>query len=178
MTTGQLISLAAAGVVLGCGGAGTEARDVANRFWEASREGDVELVRTLVASGGEAKINEPDDDSTPFGDYSLGEVTVEDGVAAVATTLEGMQGAESREVAFNTYLVREAGDWKVDLDRTTNDMMRVMLGVTMEQLGEMMGEAVGKAMGGMAEGLQEGMEAMGDALGEAVEKANKENEKR
>jgi len=178
----QIIALAATGILVSCSGASDEAHDVADMFWEASRVGDTELVRSLVASGSQAKVNEPENRDAPFGDYALGDVSIEDGVAAVETTVEGIEGSTTREVEFNTFLIQEDGTWKVDLDRTTNDMMRVMLGVTMEQLGEMMGEAMGKAMEGMvegmAEGMKEGMEAMGEAMNQAADTVRKENRER
>ena len=182
MNARQIFALAATGILLSCGGASDAARDVADTFWQASRDGDTEVVRSLVASGSKAKVNEPVDGDAPFGDYALGDVSIEDGVAGVETTVEGMDGSTMGEVQFKTFLIQEDGAWKVDLDRTTSDMMRVMLGVTMEQLGEMMGEAMGKAMEGMvegmAEGMKEGMEAMGEAMNEAADTSNKEHRER
>ena len=176
------IALIAAGLLTSCGAEPNAALDVAHRFWEASRAGDTETVRNLIASSSRAQVNEPEDGEEPFGDYVLGDVVIEDGVAAVETTLRGMKGSTTEEVQFNTFVIQESDEWKVDLDRTTNDMMRVMLGVTMEQFGEMMGEAMGEAMKGlaegMAEGMREGVEEMGEVMKQATDSSKKENRER
>ncbi|UCD23584.1 MAG: hypothetical protein JSW51_11155, partial [Gemmatimonadota bacterium] len=87
MNTRRFFALVAAVMLVSCSVASNEVREVADRFWDASQAGDTETVRSLVASGSQAKVNEPDDGESPFGDYALGQVSIEDGVASVETTL-------------------------------------------------------------------------------------------
>jgi len=104
---------------------------------------------------------------SPFGDYSLGEVELHRERALVPTTITDMSGLAPGELEFKTVLVKRNHVWWVDLDNTMGDMMRVMLGITLEQLGEAMGEAVGTAMG-------KAMEGMADAMNEAMKQAQPE----
>ena len=158
--------LAAALLATACG-AGEGPGAVAEAFWTASKEGDIERAKTYVAEGSKATMNNSGD-SQSLGDFSLGEVTVDGDRATVETDVE----AEEMELAFQTVLVRQEGDWKVDLDATTDEMMRSLFGTTMgdftKKMGEAMGEAVGETMKAVAEGMAEGLEAVGEALTDSM----------
>jgi tetratricopeptide (TPR) repeat protein len=158
-----MFGLLTGALLVGCGGAADDARDVAQSFWEASRDGDVERARSYVSESSAAKINEQDDESG-VGEVAIGEARIEEGVALVETTISGMDEDMPMGVEFETVLVREEGAWKVDLDRTTGNMMKSMLGVSLNAVAEEMGKALGEAMGQMVEGMQEGFESMADSL--------------
>jgi len=150
----------------GCG-TGDGPGAVAEAFWTASKEGDIELAKTYVAEGSKATMNNSGD-SQSLGDFSLGEVTVDGDRATVETNV----AAKEMELAFQTVLIRQEGDWKVDLDATTDEMMRSLFGTTMgdftKKMGEAMGEAVGETMKAVAEGMAEGLEAVGEALTDSM----------
>ncbi len=163
--------LTAAFLAMACGAA-NDPRDVAEAFWSASKEGDVELAKSYIAEGGNATIKDPKESGSSVGEFSLGETTIDGERATVETTVE-TTGAQAMELAFQTVLVSREGSWKVDLDQTTDEMMKSLFGTTMGDLTKQMGEAIGDAMGdamkGMAEGMAEGLKSMGDALGDSLQ---------
>ena len=142
-------------------------RSLAEAFWTASKEGDAELARSYIVEGGSATINE-DASGSSISEFSLGETAIVGDRATVETTIVST-GEQATEVAFNTVLVQQNEGWKVDLDETTDEMMKSLLGTTMGEFTEQMGEAMGEAMKGMADGMAEGLEAMGKALGDSLE---------
>ena len=140
---------------------------VAQAFWTASKEGDIDRAKTYVAEGGKATMSNPENKS--LREFSLGEVTVDGARATVETTVT----AEETELAFETVLIRQEGDWKVDLDATTDEMMKSLFGTTMgeftKKMGEAMGEALGESMKAVTKGMAEGLQAMGKALADSLE---------
>ncbi len=157
-------------------GAANDPRDVAEAFWSASKAGDVELAKSYIAEGGNATIKDPDESGSSVGEYSLGESTVDGERATVETTIVST-GEQAMEIAFQTVLVSREGDWKVDLDQTTDEMMKSVLGTTMgelaKQMGQAMGDAMGGAMKGMAEGMAEGLKAATQTLGDSLKAARR-----
>ena len=143
---------------------------VAEAFWTAGKEGDTELAKSYIVEGGTATITE-DQSGSSIGEFSLGETAIEGDRATVETTIVST-GEQETEIAFNTVLVQRDDGWKVDLDETTDEMMKSVLGTTMgeltEKMGQAMGDAMGEAMKGMADGMAEGLEAMGQALGDSL----------
>ena len=95
-------------------------------------------------------------------------MTVDGDRATVETTV----AAEEMELAFETVLIRQEGDWKVDLDATTDEMMKSLFGTTMgeftKKMGEAMGEALGESMKAVTKGMAEGLQAMGEALTDSL----------
>ncbi len=145
--------------------------ETAEAFWLASQQGDVERARELVLPSGSAEIKEPGEGGTGIGDFSLGDAEVDGDEATVATTLYGL-GENDMEISFSTVLAREDGEWLVDLDRTTSEMTRALLGTTLEEVAEGMGRAMGEAMGQVVEGFAEGMQAAGESLSAGLERRN------
>ena len=158
--------LAAALLVAGCGSANGPG-DVAEAFWTASKAGDIELAKTYVADGAKATMNNPGE-SQSLREFSLGDVTLDGDRATVGTTV----ASEEMELAFETVLIRQESDWKVDLDATTDEMMKSLFGSTMgdltKKMGEAIGDAVGESMKAVAKGMAEGLEAMGETLADSL----------
>ncbi len=153
-------------------GAADDPRVVAEAFWTASKEGNMELAKSYMAEGGNATIQDPDESGSSVGDFSLGETTIDGERATVETTVE-MTGEHAMELAFQTVLVSRDGSWKVDLDQTTDEMMKSLFGTTMgdltKKMGQAMGDAMSEAMQGMAEGMAEGLKAAAQTLGDSLE---------
>ena len=101
---------------------------VAEAFWTASKDGDAALATSYIVEGGRATIKE--ESSSTIGEFTLGETAIEDDRATVETTVVST-GEREMEVAFNTVLIRQNDGWKVDLDETTDEMMKSVLGTTM-----------------------------------------------
>lgn len=174
----RMVSLAGLGLFMGCWLGADSPREIAEHFWQASQDGDMELARTYVSSESSATLKSPDEGGMPLESYSIGEEEIDGDRATVETSMTATMGSQELDIDFHTYLVREDGEWKVDLDRTTGDIVRVAFGVTMEQMGDVVGEAMKGAMEGLAEGMREGMEAMGEAISEAAEEAARRSRNR
>ena len=152
-------------------GASDDPRNIASAFWTASKDGDRELAKSYMAEGGTASISENKSGSS-VGDFSLGETTIDGDRATVETTVVST-GEQEMELAFNTVLVQQDDGWKVDLDQTTDEMMKSLFGTTMgdftKKMGEAMGDAMGDAMKGMAEGMAEGLKAATQTLADSLQ---------
>ena len=152
-------------------GAADDPRVVAEAFWTASKDGDMELAKSYMAEGGSASINE-DESGSSVDDFSLGESAVDGDRATVETTVVST-GEHAMELDFHTVLVQRDDGWKVDLDQTTDEMMKSLFGTTMgdltKKMGQAMGDAMGEAMKGMAEGMAEGLKAAAQTLGDSLE---------
>ena len=150
----------------GCWMAAEDPLTVAEAFWRAGQERDLELARSYVSADSKAQINDSGD-AAPFGDITLSDPEIDGDEATVETLMIGV-GEQDLEIAFQTALVMEDGAWKIDLDRTMGEMTKSLLGVSMsemmEGLGETMGDAVGEAVGSLVEGLAEGMQTAADSL--------------
>lgn len=147
---GRKILLVVAAVVFlaGCskGGAG-DPKGVAQKFWEAVKAGDVAKVAPYVTKAGfEMLKNEKPDDAgmKKEGDFSFGAVKVDGDRAKVETKITD----KGFSIPFETIVVKEGGQWKVDADQT-------------------MASAMTGAMGAMGQALGEGMKAAGDAMEQA-----------
>jgi hypothetical protein len=162
----HLTYLTAVLFITGCAG-GDDPRAIADAFWTASKEGDVERAKTYVAEGSTAKIQNPDESGSSVGEFTLGESAIDGDRATVETTVTSA-GTQEMELSFQTVLVRQEGAWKVDLDQTTGEMMKSLFGGSMgdfaEKMGQAMGEALGEGMKAMGEGMAQGLKAAADSL--------------
>lgn len=173
MTSRRIVALAWTLLLVGCGTnyLADSALKTANDFWAANKAGDIDMARVYVLEGSSATLTRPEDGSAPFQNYTLGKVKVDDDVATIDTKIVGMNGASNTTMEFKTVMRRLRNVWWVDLDSTTGEIMQVMLGINMEELGAAMEEAMGQAMQGVAEGMQDGMEKMAQQMNGAMKQA-------
>jgi len=160
MKTRSLLSLATCALMLGCGAETGEIKAVAQAFWDASAAGDTELARSYVSESSSFKPEASDEGDSSQGSMQLGDVEVDGDEATVATVVSGMNQDTPIEFEFATAMVREDGEWKVDMDKTTANLMQAAFGA----MAEAMGNAFKGLAEGMAEGMKEGLSAMGDSL--------------
>jgi hypothetical protein len=167
-----MATLAFACTLIGCGSdyEAEKARKVADGFWAANMGGDVEEAETYVLEGSSATLTKPQDGSPPFEDYTLGKVEVDGNRATVETRIVGANGNTGVEMEFKTSLVLSQNMWWIDLDRTSGEIMQVMLGINMEEFGEAMEEAMGKAMEGVADEMEATMEQMAKEMDRAMKR--------
>ena len=159
-----LVGLLAAG----CGG--EEPVGVAERFWTAAQARDMETVEALSVESESTQLNFENTDNV-IDSFQLGESFEEDSETLVPTTLNSSSGENALEFDFETVMVKHEGEWKVDLDATSDRMIKAVLGASMEEIGQAIGEGMKEAMEGVAEGMAEGMREMGEAMGDAMEEA-------
>jgi len=143
----------ACAVLLGCGNNTEDIRAVTQAFWEAGKAGDSELARTYVSRASMATINDSDGDPATR-DFTLGAIEVDGDKAQVETTLSDWGDDGPTTVSFDTHVVKEGGEWKIDLDGTMGSMMGAVLGASVGAMAEAMGQAMQGAMEGMAESME------------------------
>lgn len=155
-----------------CGGDGPQ--DVAERFWEAARDRDAAALEALSLPSDNTEFDLDNEDAQIW-DLEIGSVAVEDGVAEVETKFKLDTEDLDIDVEFMTMVARHDGEWLVDMDETTGEIMKAVIGASMAEIGEAIGEGLHDAMEGIAEGLAEGMEELTEELEEATEKMRKDN---
>lgn len=135
---------------------------VAENFWSAMEARDIELARSYATDETANSVTIKDDAGDEEADIQFGDVTHEDGQALVATMIKAVNDDGSEmEMAMQTVLVKQNGEWKVDVDQTFMSLFGGAMGAMMEQMGEAM---------------QQGMEDMGKAMVEGMENSFSEIE--
>lgn len=163
-------------------------KQVSEQYWQAIKYGDIAAAQKLVSQGSQQDFDSylalPDEDKIP-----LDEVLLDDEHARVNTTV--ISKIESRTV-FDTILVLENGQWKIDAAQTLppsakkpadedqlSDALQENLDTMDEALdegAEMLNEFVQEGSKEMSETLLKGMDKMNDALRDAVEKMKQRRE--
>ncbi len=137
----------------------------AEGFWEAAQAGDMDLAQTFATGSETVSLNAPDSGGPGITAVQFGDAIEEGDVATVPTTITNtMASAEPSDLAINTSLVRVDGEWKVDLDKTMDEISRGIMGVSMTDMAQAMGDAMVGAVQGMAEGMQNAAEGAVSSL--------------
>jgi len=156
--------LAGAGL-LGCSGALAPApHDVAGRFWEAVRTGDRETALSLASAASALEVDQLTA-KRKIAEVLLGETLQSETSAIVRTSLQTETDGEPLRASFDTHLVREGGQWKVDVDATERELTSALFAASMREIGEALGEGAQE----FSKALEQGVEEMKEALREALE---------
>ena len=139
-----------------CGNSANQPLKVAQDFWSAMEERDIEKARSFATEATAASVTINDEAEDQEVEINFGEVTFEDDQAVVLTSIMSKGDDSEMEVDMQTVLVKEHGTWKVDVDKTFMSMFGGAMGAMMDEMG--------KAM-------QKGMEEMGKAMVDAMEDA-------
>jgi len=144
---------------LGCSSS-NEAISVAKKFWKAMEDRDLAKAKYYAtkATASSLNINENEEDKDV--EIIFGEVTKEDGKTLVVTTMRTTQDEKTMDIPMKTVLVKEDGEWRVDVDQTMMSLFGGAMGAMMETMKEGF-EDMGKAM---AEEMQAGFEEMSKEL--------------
>lgn len=160
-------------LIAGCSkGTSNNPKDVAEKFWSASKSGDVEKAKKYATKGSSDTLTK-EDKTTQEGEYKLGEPKIEGEKVLIPTTLVN----EEYTVKLNTVLVLEDGKWRVDVNQTMMSMMGGAMGEMMKALGKGMGammKGMGGAMGETMKDMQEGMKDFGEQMGKSMGEKMKE----
>ena len=137
--------------LFGCSSSGDTPIEVAQNFWSAMEERDIEKARSFATeeTAGSVKINDEAGDQEV--DIVFGEVSVEDDRAVVATTMVNAGDDSEMKIAMETVLVVENDMWKVDVDQTFMSLFGGAVGAMMEQMGEAMKEGMSKSLEDLAD---------------------------
>lgn len=155
-------------------------KDVADRYWQALRSGDIDTARSLVSS--ESRQAFRTFIESPENLDIVGEVELGAQITRVVTVLYPRRTRDDYR-AFDTLLVLENGSWKIDAEHTlvpppassaTDDT-----DLSSEQLSESMQENIDSMEKSMSEGLQllhetvrEGSREMGQSLLKGLQELN------
>lgn len=140
-----------------CSRSANDPRAVATAFWEATQAGDYGLATSYALESASSTHRQLDGDSS-IEAFSLGETTVDGEEATVETTVTTKAKHGAIHVNCLTILVRERGEWRVDLRRTTREFAENFIGQSLSDMAEQTGKAIGKAMGSAMQGIRDGME--------------------
>lgn len=137
----------------GCGGT-NEQLEVAKKFWSALEKRDLETARLYATRATAQSLTMDEDQQDQQIGIAFGGVTKDGEKRMVATTISTTNNGTDMTIPMQTVLVKEAGDWKVDVHQTMMSMF---------------GGAMGEMMEGLTESMKDGMEEMGKAMTEQME---------
>lgn len=164
-------------------------RQVTEQYWQALKNGNSAAARQLVSSSSQPEFDQeealPADNKLPLDDISLGteQMTV--------TTIITHNG---QHIAFDTVLVQQDCEWKIDASRTHIPAIKTpeapaeeqipdalqenldSMSESLEEGAELLNELMQEGSKEMSESLRKGMDKMNEALREAMEKMKQRRE--
>ncbi|WIO73120.1 DUF4878 domain-containing protein [Porticoccaceae bacterium LTM1] len=161
---------------------------VTKQFWQAMAEGDTNRAKELATEDSQRGVSKHE--QTEMTDLLFGDAVIEGDSARVPTAYQRSTAKRDLVMKFDTVLVREDEQWKVEYDASMRSMLAnsfnnlgTALQGNIEEMGEAVGEVVGEAMTEAAQefnrALQdfaEEMQQVADELRKAEE--NKQKEKK
>ncbi|MBT8130563.1 MAG: hypothetical protein KJP10_11260 [Gammaproteobacteria bacterium] len=157
-------------------------RDVASRYWQAIKDGDTDSARKMVSSSSQAEfdnyIAKPADEKIPVGEIKLG------AEKTTVVTLIYPQGDNPDDYsAFDTTLVLENGQWKIDAAQTVIprpppserelEELADQLSESMQENVDSIEEAMNEGLNLLNEALREGSRDMGESMLKGMEEMNR-----
>jgi len=166
-TRGKVV--AALLLALACGAPADSPEQVSERFWEALRTGDTAAARTCATASSALRVD------TVLGErrieeVQLGETLASERSAIVRTSLVTATEAGRQHSNFDTHLVRESDEWKVDVEATEREMTAAIFAASLRQIGEALGQGVEE----FSDALEKSAEEMKQAIREALEELEAE----
>lgn len=149
------ISLSGALLLLsGCASDEQQAQNNARKMWQAMAQGEISKAReyvTLATRDGLSSERTGHDTEFAFGDATRDER----GRMLVPTTMSETRDGKIEAIPFTTIMLKEDGEWRVDMHATT-------------------GSLVGGAMGEAFRALGKGLQSFGNELGKTIDEASRE----
>lgn len=139
------LSLTGCDKITGLFGGGGDPKTVANKFWAATKTGQVEKMKPFVTANSLQGDMIQNNTAKTEGEYTLGTPAIQGDKATIPTTLKD----KGFNIELQTICVKENGQWRVDVPQTMMTMF-------------------GGAMAEVMKGMGEGMKKMGETMGEAV----------
>lgn len=143
-----VVSLNGCDKIMGLFGGGGDPKGVADKFWASTKTGQVEKMKPFVTSNSLQGEMMQNNTAKTEGEYTLGTPQIQGERATIPTTLKD----KGFTIDLQTIVVKENGQWRVDVPQTMVTMF---------------GGAMGEMMKGMGESLGEGMQKMGESLADA-----------
>lgn len=182
----SLVLLFAAVVSLAACSADSTPESVTKQFWQAMAEGDTDRAKKLASADSQRGVSKHG--QTEMTDLLFGDAVIDGGSARVPTAYQRSTANRDLVMKFDTVLVREDEQWKVEYDASMRSMLAnsfnnlgTALQGNIEEMGDAVGEVVGEAMTEAAQefnrALQdfaEEMQQVADDLRKAEEEQQKE----
>lgn len=146
-----------------------QAREVANDFWQAVLDKDMETAKGLVTWDSAEYLRFLSSDKVSAQSFETGELQIIDGTAEVATVLNSGSTAEM-QIPVRTILIRHESGWLVDVQKTLGSMVSGTMGSIVDQLNSFMQDG----LKGLDESLSESIDQLGKTLEHGLQDLQKE----
>ena len=148
-----------------CNPAAENPRDVAQQYWQALKSDDAKTARELVTADTRSDLDTylqlPAEQKTPIDDVNLGT----DKTTIVTIVYPDAANPEDYRT-FDTVLVLENGQWRVDASRSILPKPSVPTDREMDELAEQLNESMQENIESIEEAMSEGMRMLNEALRE------------
>lgn len=134
-----------------------QAREVADKFWQAVLNDDMDTAKDLATWDSAQYLQYLSSKSVLAQRFETGEIKVQDTTAEVATVLYGGEKGDM-VIPLRTVLVRNKDEWQVDVQKTMGSMVSGAMGAVADQLNSFM---------------QDGLRDLDKALSDSVSELNK-----
>jgi hypothetical protein len=156
-------------------------KDIADKYWQALRNGDIETARKLVSTESRQAFRtfvESKENLNAVGEVELGAQSTR-----VVTVLYPTSAPDDYR-AFDTLLVLENGEWKIDAEHTLvppvgaagdndTDKQADQLPESMQQNIDSMEKSMSESLKLLHETVREGSREMGDSLLRGMQELNR-----
>jgi hypothetical protein len=146
---------------------------VTQAFWEAMAQGDPEIARTYTTQVSQYLVTkQPELEQASL---QTGAVKVDGDTAKVATILT-LKRPDNRKVAFDTVLIEEDDEWKVEYLQTMNNYLHLPFGQIFKSL-QGIGEAINRDLQEHLPELEKQLEGFSEGLLRQMEEFRRQLEK-
>ena len=168
---------------------------VSEKYWKALKSGDITTAKSLVSKNTQANLDSylalPDDKRLTLDNIKFGEEKTTVHTTITSQTSDTNQNQDSDQFDFETILVLEDGEWKIDASRTQiptpqkaddkqfSDALQENLesmDEVLEEGADMLNEFMQEGSKEMSESLLKGMNKMNESLREAIENMKQRRE--
>lgn len=149
------------------GKTGNDPKEVAQKFWDASKSGNIGDMLSFSTKSSAAMLQKEGDQNSmkKSGDFILSDAKVTGDTAIVPTSVT----TDGFTMNLETKLVKEDGTWKVDAESTIMSMFGGAMEEAMKQMGDQMGKALEKGSKQIGEAIGNSMNRMGDTLNDGAQ---------
>lgn len=145
-----------------------DARQVADEFWTAILQDDMEKAKVLATWDSAQYLSLLHSKKMSARRFETGELKIENGLAEVATVLYSGEKGDV-QIPLRTVLTLHNNKWLVDVQKTLGSMVNGAMGAVVDQLNNFMQESLKGLDGSLSESI--------DKLGKSLEDSMKQLQK-
>lgn len=146
-----------------------DARQVANSFWEAVLQDDMEKAKNLATWDSTQYLAILHAKKISARSFEIGELKIENGIAEVATVLYGGDKGDM-QIPLRTVLTLHDNKWLVDVQQTLGSMVSGAMGAVVDQLNTFMQDS----LKGLDSSLSESIDKIGKSLEDGMKQLQKD----